>query len=198
MTVAKSPQFRTFEDYLVADPSDLPEGRFEYWDRELVEVITESFLNDSLASCIRYSMKKLVVLGSLMTVILLARPGIGASKWIDPEILRQLQSIESIDRSKLKPSVVRRIAEESSQALKDVSISMGQSKSTIPELTQVDTPIVVIAKGKTKRPTDTGRAGYPAGLQAEYVYDANCKLLRSSVEIPPRIPNSLKDSVPVK
>jgi Uma2 family endonuclease len=50
MTVAKSPQFRTFEDYLVADPSDLPEGRFEYWDGELVEVMTESFLNDGLAN----------------------------------------------------------------------------------------------------------------------------------------------------
>jgi Uma2 family endonuclease len=50
MTVAKSPQFRTFEDYLGADPSDLPEGRFEYWDGELVEVMTESFLNDGLAN----------------------------------------------------------------------------------------------------------------------------------------------------
>jgi Uma2 family endonuclease len=50
MTVAKSPQFRSFEEYLSANPSDLPEGRYEYWDGELVEVMPESFFNDGLAN----------------------------------------------------------------------------------------------------------------------------------------------------
>jgi Uma2 family endonuclease len=50
MTVAKSPQFRSFEEYLAADPSDLPEGRFEYWDGELIEVMTESLFNDAIAN----------------------------------------------------------------------------------------------------------------------------------------------------
>ena len=25
-------RFANFEDYLMTDPSDLPEGRYEYWD----------------------------------------------------------------------------------------------------------------------------------------------------------------------
>jgi Uma2 family endonuclease len=49
MTIAKSPQFKTFEDYLAADPSDLPEGRFEYWDGELVPVMSESLDNGTIA-----------------------------------------------------------------------------------------------------------------------------------------------------
>jgi Uma2 family endonuclease len=49
MTVAKSPQFTSFEDYLAADPSDLPEGRFEYWDGELVPIMSESLDNGTIA-----------------------------------------------------------------------------------------------------------------------------------------------------
>jgi Uma2 family endonuclease len=49
MTVAKSPQFRSFEAYLSADPCDLPEGRYEYWDGELVPVMSESFDNGTIA-----------------------------------------------------------------------------------------------------------------------------------------------------
>jgi Uma2 family endonuclease len=50
MTVAKSPQFRSFEAYLSADPCDLPEGRYEYCDGELVAVMSESGLNDDIAN----------------------------------------------------------------------------------------------------------------------------------------------------
>jgi Uma2 family endonuclease len=50
MTVAKSPQFRSFEAYLSADPCDLPEGRYEYCDGELVPVMSESGLNDDIAN----------------------------------------------------------------------------------------------------------------------------------------------------
>jgi Uma2 family endonuclease len=50
MTVTKSPQFKSFEEYLAADPPDLPEGRFEYWDGELVSVMAESGLNDDIAN----------------------------------------------------------------------------------------------------------------------------------------------------
>ncbi len=52
MTVAKSPQFKSFEEYLSADPSDLPEGRFEYWNGELVPVMAESGFNALLANCL--------------------------------------------------------------------------------------------------------------------------------------------------
>ena len=49
MTFTKS-RFVSFEDYLAADPSDLPEGFYEYWDGELVEVMTESLFNDTIAN----------------------------------------------------------------------------------------------------------------------------------------------------
>lgn len=49
---AKSPQFKSFEEYLAADPSDLPEGRYEYWQGELVPVMSESGFNALLANCL--------------------------------------------------------------------------------------------------------------------------------------------------
>jgi Uma2 family endonuclease len=49
-TNAKSPLFTSFEEYLAADPSDLPEGRYEYWDGELVPVMAESEFNDAIAN----------------------------------------------------------------------------------------------------------------------------------------------------
>jgi Uma2 family endonuclease len=49
MTIAKSPQFKSFEDYLAADPADLPEGHYEYWDGELVPVMSESLDNGTIA-----------------------------------------------------------------------------------------------------------------------------------------------------
>jgi Uma2 family endonuclease len=49
MTLTKT-RFSSFEAYLTADLSDLPEGRCEYWDGELVEVMTESSRNDDIAN----------------------------------------------------------------------------------------------------------------------------------------------------
>jgi Uma2 family endonuclease len=49
MVFAK-PRFASFEAYLTADPSELPEGKFEYWDGELVPVMSESIGNDSIAN----------------------------------------------------------------------------------------------------------------------------------------------------
>jgi hypothetical protein len=48
MTYTKQ-RFSSFEDYLAAEVSDLPEGRCEYWDGELVELMTESGCNDAIA-----------------------------------------------------------------------------------------------------------------------------------------------------
>jgi Uma2 family endonuclease len=50
MTIAKSPQFKSFEEYLAVDPADLPEGRFEYWDGELIPVMSESIGNLGIAN----------------------------------------------------------------------------------------------------------------------------------------------------
>ena len=49
MTFTKT-RFASFEAYLTADASDLPEGRYEYWDGELIEVMAESSFNDALAN----------------------------------------------------------------------------------------------------------------------------------------------------
>jgi Uma2 family endonuclease len=49
MTFTKA-RFTSFEAYLSADPSDLPEGRCEYWDGELIPVMTESKINDDIAN----------------------------------------------------------------------------------------------------------------------------------------------------
>ncbi len=43
-------RFRSFEEYLAMDSSDLPEGCFEYWDGELIAVMSESGFNDLLAN----------------------------------------------------------------------------------------------------------------------------------------------------
>jgi Uma2 family endonuclease len=49
MTVAKT-RFTSFAEYVGLDPSDLPEGRYEYWDGELVPVMSESGFNDEIAN----------------------------------------------------------------------------------------------------------------------------------------------------
>ncbi len=59
MTQAK-PQFASFADYLALDPGELPEGRFEYVDGELRELMPESSLNDEIAT---YLFLALVAIG---------------------------------------------------------------------------------------------------------------------------------------
>ena len=53
MTLTKT-RFTSFEEYLLADPSDLPEGRCEYWDGELVPVMSESLLNEAIANYLAF------------------------------------------------------------------------------------------------------------------------------------------------
>jgi Uma2 family endonuclease len=43
-------RFASFEEYLLADPPDLPEGRCEYWDGALRPVMVESLLNEMITS----------------------------------------------------------------------------------------------------------------------------------------------------
>jgi Uma2 family endonuclease len=49
-------RFKSFDEYLAADVSELPEGRCEYWDGELVEVMTESMRNDAIAILIQIAL----------------------------------------------------------------------------------------------------------------------------------------------
>jgi Uma2 family endonuclease len=53
MTFTKA-RFASFEEYLTADVADLPEGRCEYWDGELVPVISESLLNEAIANYVAF------------------------------------------------------------------------------------------------------------------------------------------------
>ena len=55
MTVTQA-RFTSFEAYLTAEPSDLPEGRCEYWDGELVSVMTESLNNGTIAIFIQLAL----------------------------------------------------------------------------------------------------------------------------------------------
>ena len=63
------PRFASFEDYLTADASELPEGRCEYWDGELIELMTESGRNDAIAILI------LLALVAIGVPFRLIRPG---------------------------------------------------------------------------------------------------------------------------
>ncbi len=49
-------RFASFEEYLMAEVADLPEGRCEYWDGELVPVMSESLVNCSIATFIQLAL----------------------------------------------------------------------------------------------------------------------------------------------
>ena len=55
MTFTKT-RFASFDAYLNAEVSDLPEGRCEYWDGKLVPVMTESLDNGTIAILIQLAL----------------------------------------------------------------------------------------------------------------------------------------------
>ena len=65
MTFTKA-RFASFEEYLTADVSDLPEERCEYWDGELVPVMTESPENDDIANYIFFLLLQMGVYRKLI------------------------------------------------------------------------------------------------------------------------------------
>ncbi len=65
MTFTKA-RFASFEEYLTADASDLPEGRYEYWDGELVPVMSESPENDDIANYIFFLLLQMGVYRKLI------------------------------------------------------------------------------------------------------------------------------------
>lgn len=56
MTVTQAKQFQSFEEYLEADPAQLPEGRFEYWDGALISVMSESGFNALIANWLFFAL----------------------------------------------------------------------------------------------------------------------------------------------
>ena len=65
MTYTKQ-RFASFEDYLTTDIADLPEGRHEYWDGELVKVMTESLFNSSLANYLYFLLMQAGIFNGLI------------------------------------------------------------------------------------------------------------------------------------
>jgi Uma2 family endonuclease len=65
MTFTKA-RFASFEEYLTADVADLPEERCEYWDGELVPVMTESPENDDIANYIFFLLLQMGVYRKLI------------------------------------------------------------------------------------------------------------------------------------
>ncbi len=59
-------RFASFEAYLTADPSDLPEGRCEYWDGDLRPVV-ESKINDDIANYIFFLLLQMGVYRRLLS-----------------------------------------------------------------------------------------------------------------------------------
>jgi Uma2 family endonuclease len=106
MVVAKaSPQFKSFEEYLAADPSDLPEGRHEYWDGDLVAVMTEGLLNYEIANYLCFLLvqagidRKLVHPGGVEVAV----PGRPRTRFPDLTVLDQVHLITLKRRATVSP-----------------------------------------------------------------------------------------------
>ncbi len=100
MTVTQS-RFVNFEAYLTADLSDLPEGRYEYWDGELVPVMTESLLNSVIANYLYFLLiqagiyHELVHPGKMEVVV----PGRPRTRFPDLTVLDEIHLVTLKKRS---------------------------------------------------------------------------------------------------
>jgi Uma2 family endonuclease len=106
MTVAKaSPQFKTFEEYLAADPWDLPEGRHEYWDGNLVAVMTEGLLNYGIANYLYFLFVQAGIDSKLVHPggIELAVPGRPRTRFPDLTVLDEVHLITLKQRATVLP-----------------------------------------------------------------------------------------------
>jgi Uma2 family endonuclease len=106
MTVAKAlPQFKSFEEYLAADPWDLPEGRHEYWDGNLVAVMTEGLLNYGIANYLYFLLiqagidSKLVHPGGVEVAV----PGRPRTRFPDLTVLDEVHLITLQRRATVPP-----------------------------------------------------------------------------------------------
>jgi hypothetical protein len=105
-------------------------------------------------------------------------------RWINPVILKQLQEIESIDRSKFPQTVLEEIAASVGKRLQSVTVSTSTSDVAVPEMNMPQQAVVVV-KGITTHPLETRRGlVYPAGLAATVVYGADGQPFASTVVVP--------------
>jgi hypothetical protein len=117
-----------------------------------------------------------------------------APQWIDPVILKKLQDIEAIDRSKYKFDV-KELAERVSTVMTDVTVVSSTSNAAIPELKTADQPVIV-ATGKTRNPVELGGIIYPAGLDSQVVYDAHGTVIAAQIARPVRTGPSKQFTLP--
>lgn len=117
-----------------------------------------------------------------------------APQWIDPTILKKLQSIEAIDRSKYKFDV-KVLAERMSTVMTNVTVVESTSNKAIPELKTADQPVIV-ATGKTRNPVELDGVIYPAGLNSQVVYGADGAVIAAQVARPVRTGPSKQFTMP--
>jgi hypothetical protein len=103
--------------------------------------------------------------------------------WIDPAILKQLQDIPSIDRSKIKPDKLKQIALQLTKALKDVTITVGKSEVLLPEM-NIPHQRMMVVNGRTKAAINIRGESYPPGLEHESFYNENGDVVAVSTTLP--------------
>jgi Uma2 family endonuclease len=158
-TNAKSPQFTSFEAYLAADPSDLPEGRYEYWDGELVPVMTESIGNDGIAN---YLMVLLMQAGIPLRLLRPGRievvvPGRPRTRYPDFVVLEEvhltlLKSRATITRDMPPPRLLAEVVspgnEKSENYKRDYEEKASQyAQIGVPEYWLIDPDRAIVAIG---------------------------------------------------
>jgi hypothetical protein len=106
------------------------------------------------------------------------------TEWIDPDILKQLQNIQPIDRSKLTPEAMTAIAKRLTGFIEAPVMTTQSSKVGIPELNMPEDTVVLV-KGKTKKASITpGGHKYPAGTPIEFTFGSGGNLIKSVMTFP--------------
>jgi Uma2 family endonuclease len=160
MTVTKSLQFKNFEEYLLVPPANRPEGRFEYWDGELVPVMSESLFNDVIANYLYFLLiqagiyHELVHPGRVEIVV----PGKPRTRYPDLTVLDEIHLTLMQESSRLTqdmpppPLVVEVVSpgdERSENYRRDYEAKPGQyAERGIPELWLIDPDRAVVLVGK--------------------------------------------------
>ena len=149
MTYTKQ-RFTSFEEYLETDPSDLPEGRYEYWDGELVEVMTESIFNDELGNSLYFLLRLAGIYHKLIRPHSCEVEVIGRPKTRFPDVtilddvhLTLMEKSNRVTRKMPPPRVLMEVVsvgnETSDNYIRDYQDKPAQySAIGVPELWQID------------------------------------------------------------
>jgi hypothetical protein len=137
-------------------------------------------------------MKKLIFAVPILAFtgfLSVASSAVAETKYIDPEILKQLQAIEPIDRSKLKSPLAYERITAAFKGMSEAKASYGMTEKFAPGVNIPNKEAVMIS-GKTKRPISIGGTKYPSGLDSRVVFDTEGNIIQSSVDLPPLYPEA--------